>query len=106
MDLRKSERARAGLNHERSPSCSQPIPVGRARCAKASPRERLAIASTFNPFSTNSTRIMMAGPNCWSIPTKVRRRRSRSILYTDLGLVPMKTPFRRDSQSPESCVDP
>jgi len=27
-------------------------------------------------------------------------------LYTDLGLVPMKTPFRRDSQSPESCVDP
>src|SRR5580692_4126024 len=27
-------------------------------------------------------------------------------LYTDLGLVPMKTPFRRDNQSPESCVDP
>jgi len=27
-------------------------------------------------------------------------------LYTDLGLVPMKTPLRRDSQSPESCVDP
>jgi hypothetical protein len=27
-------------------------------------------------------------------------------LYTDLGLVPMKAPFRRDSQSPESCVDP
>jgi hypothetical protein len=27
-------------------------------------------------------------------------------LYTDLGLVPMKTPFRRDAQSPESCVDP
>jgi hypothetical protein len=27
-------------------------------------------------------------------------------LYTDLGLVPMKIPFRRDTQSPESCVDP
>ena len=27
-------------------------------------------------------------------------------LYTDLGLVPMKTPFRRDTQSIESCVDP
>ena len=27
-------------------------------------------------------------------------------LYTDLGLVRMKTPFRRDAQSPESCVDP
>ena len=27
-------------------------------------------------------------------------------LYTDMGLVPMKTPFRRDAQSPESCVDP
>jgi hypothetical protein len=27
-------------------------------------------------------------------------------LYTDLGLVPLKTPFRRDSQSPASCVDP
>jgi len=27
-------------------------------------------------------------------------------LYTDMGLVPMKTPFRRDTQSPESCVDP
>jgi hypothetical protein len=27
-------------------------------------------------------------------------------LYTDLGLVPMKTPFRRDGQSPESCLDP
>jgi hypothetical protein len=27
-------------------------------------------------------------------------------LYTDLGLVPMKTPFRRDTRSPESCVDP
>ncbi|HEY6373195.1 MAG TPA: hypothetical protein VIX37_21650 [Candidatus Sulfotelmatobacter sp.] len=27
-------------------------------------------------------------------------------LYTDLGLVPMKTPLRRDSQSPQSCVDP
>jgi hypothetical protein len=27
-------------------------------------------------------------------------------LYTDLGLVPMKTPFRRDNQPPESCVDP
>jgi hypothetical protein len=27
-------------------------------------------------------------------------------LYTDLGLVPMKTPLRRDAQSPESCLDP
>jgi hypothetical protein len=27
-------------------------------------------------------------------------------LYTDLGMVPMKTPFRHDNQSPESCVDP
>jgi hypothetical protein len=27
-------------------------------------------------------------------------------LYTDLGLVPMKSPLRRDSQAPESCVDP
>jgi len=27
-------------------------------------------------------------------------------LYTDLGLVPMKTQFRRDAQPPESCVDP
>jgi hypothetical protein len=27
-------------------------------------------------------------------------------LYTDLGLVPMKTPLRRDTQSPESCIDP
>ncbi len=27
-------------------------------------------------------------------------------LYTDLGLVPMKTPFRRDTQPPESCLDP
>lgn len=27
-------------------------------------------------------------------------------LYTDMGLVPMKTPFRRDLQSPESCLDP
>ncbi len=27
-------------------------------------------------------------------------------LYTDLGLVPMKTPLRRDTQSPESCLDP
>jgi len=27
-------------------------------------------------------------------------------LYTDLGLVPIKTPLRRDTQSPESCVDP
>jgi hypothetical protein len=27
-------------------------------------------------------------------------------LYTDLGLVPMKSPLRRDSQPPASCVDP
>jgi hypothetical protein len=27
-------------------------------------------------------------------------------LYTDLGLVSLKTPFRRDAQAPESCVDP
>jgi hypothetical protein len=27
-------------------------------------------------------------------------------LYTDLGLVPMKTPLRRDIRSPELCVDP
>ena len=27
-------------------------------------------------------------------------------LYTDKGLVPMKTPLRRDAQPPESCVDP
>jgi hypothetical protein len=27
-------------------------------------------------------------------------------LYTDVGLVPMKTPLRRDTQSPESCVSP
>ena len=27
-------------------------------------------------------------------------------LYTDLGLVAMKTPLRRDTQSPESCLDP
>jgi len=27
-------------------------------------------------------------------------------LYTDMGLVPLKTPFRRDAQSPESCLDP
>jgi len=27
-------------------------------------------------------------------------------LYTDVGLVPMKTPLRRDAQSPESCIDP
>jgi hypothetical protein len=27
-------------------------------------------------------------------------------LYSDLGLAPLKTPFRRDSASPESCVDP
>lgn len=26
-------------------------------------------------------------------------------LYTDLGLVPMKTPLRRDAQTPESCID-
>ncbi|PYX45664.1 MAG: hypothetical protein DMG79_18795, partial [Acidobacteria bacterium] len=27
-------------------------------------------------------------------------------LYTDLGLVPMKKEFRRDTVSPESCIDP
>jgi hypothetical protein len=27
-------------------------------------------------------------------------------LYSDLGLAPLKTPLRRESQSPESCVDP
>jgi hypothetical protein len=27
-------------------------------------------------------------------------------LYSDLGLAPLKTPLRRDTQSPESCVDP
>jgi hypothetical protein len=27
-------------------------------------------------------------------------------LYSDMGLAPLKTPFRRDAQSPESCVDP
>jgi hypothetical protein len=27
-------------------------------------------------------------------------------LYTDLGLVAMKTPLRRDALSPESCIDP
>jgi hypothetical protein len=27
-------------------------------------------------------------------------------LYTDFGLVPIKTPLRRDLQSPESCIDP
>jgi hypothetical protein len=27
-------------------------------------------------------------------------------LYSDLGLAPLKTPLRRDSASPESCVDP
>ncbi len=27
-------------------------------------------------------------------------------LYSDLGLAPLKTPLRRDAQSPESCVDP
>jgi len=27
-------------------------------------------------------------------------------LYTDKGLVPLKSPFRRDAQSPESCLDP
>jgi hypothetical protein len=27
-------------------------------------------------------------------------------LYSDLGLAALKTPLRRDAQSPESCVDP
>lgn len=27
-------------------------------------------------------------------------------LYSDMGLAPLKTPLRRDAQSPESCVDP
>lgn len=27
-------------------------------------------------------------------------------LYTDVGLVPLKSPLRRDNQSPESCIDP
>jgi hypothetical protein len=27
-------------------------------------------------------------------------------LYSDMGLAPLKTPLRRDSVSPESCVDP
>lgn len=27
-------------------------------------------------------------------------------LYTDLGLIPMKAPLRRDTQSPQSCIDP
>jgi hypothetical protein len=27
-------------------------------------------------------------------------------LYTDKGLVPLKAPFRRDTRSPESCLDP
>ena len=27
-------------------------------------------------------------------------------LYTDMGLVPLKSELRRDSQAPESCVDP
>jgi hypothetical protein len=27
-------------------------------------------------------------------------------LYSDLGLAPLKVPFRRDSSSPESCVEP
>lgn len=27
-------------------------------------------------------------------------------LYTDLGLVPLKSPLLRDSQSPQSCIDP
>jgi len=27
-------------------------------------------------------------------------------LYTDKGLVPLKSPLRRDAQSPESCLDP
>ena len=27
-------------------------------------------------------------------------------LYTDVGLVPLKAPLRRDLQSPESCLDP
>ena len=27
-------------------------------------------------------------------------------LYTDLGLVPLKTPLRRDARPPESCLDP
>jgi len=27
-------------------------------------------------------------------------------LYTDMGLVPLKAPLRRDTQSPESCLDP
>jgi len=27
-------------------------------------------------------------------------------LYSDLGLVPLKTPLRRNAQSPQSCVDP
>lgn len=27
-------------------------------------------------------------------------------LYTDLGLVPLKTPFRRGAEEPESCLDP
>jgi hypothetical protein len=27
-------------------------------------------------------------------------------LYSDLGLAPLKTPLRRESQAPESCVDP
>jgi hypothetical protein len=26
-------------------------------------------------------------------------------LYTDQGLVPLKTPLRRDTQSPEACLD-
>ena len=26
-------------------------------------------------------------------------------LYTDAGLALMKTPFRRDAQSPESCLE-
>jgi hypothetical protein len=27
-------------------------------------------------------------------------------LYTDKGLVPLKSPLRRDAQSPEACLDP
>ncbi|HMD77096.1 MAG TPA: hypothetical protein VKG86_06955 [Terracidiphilus sp.] len=27
-------------------------------------------------------------------------------LYTDVGLVPLKSPLRRDARSPESCLDP
>jgi len=91
-------------------------PVGQRRFATERQRS-LGDRLDSRAYSTNSIRsdgwaeLLVHSPGGPRIGSARHRGRFRFhghylYLYSDLALIAMKTPLRRDSQAPESCLDP